>query len=67
MPTKYVEITWHRGDLWERKYLRKAAIANARRYIRQYCRKQLKSIGHNFNDSTEDTFEHPKVRLPWFD
>jgi len=85
---KGVFIKWCRGDRYEKKGERKAAIANAHRTIRQHCRNQLHLLLREFDlndwsitpgvwcetgeydptwDDHYDSFEHPRVRLGYFD
>lgn len=68
-------IKWHKGDIWERRRLRRAHVRNAHRTIRQQSRLQLKSYQGSI-DVTEcavfpvewyESGEWDESKVLWYD
>ena len=75
---KGVFIKWRRGDQYERRGERCAAVRNAHRTIRQQSRVQLHRYYTHMYDAFNsdfvtsdrdycDNYMHPSVRLGYFD
>lgn len=59
---KFVPIKWHRGDRYEKREQRKAAIKNAHRGIRQKSQNQLRKICTDF-----DLRDYEIIPVEWYE